>query len=73
MDDTKGVQMVYEPSAIVRKEVLEAHPQIKDLIEPVFASLDRETLQMLNGKIQVEGMPPRQVARDYLQGEGFLK
>lgn len=73
MNDTKGVQMVYEPSAIVRKEVLDANPKIKDLLEPVFASLDRETLQTLNGKIQVEGLPPRQVARDYLESEGLLK
>jgi osmoprotectant transport system substrate-binding protein len=73
MDDTKGVQMVYEPAPVVRKAVLEAHPEIQTLLEPVFASLDRETLQLLNGKIQVEGLPPRQVAEDYLTSEGFLK
>ncbi|WP_404385981.1 ABC transporter substrate-binding protein [Caenispirillum salinarum] len=73
MDDTKGVQMVYEPSAVVRKPVLDANPGIKDLIEPVFTSLNREKLQTLNGKIQVEGLPARQVARDYLESEGFLK
>lgn len=72
MDDTKGVQMVYEPAPVVRKAVLDAHPEIADVLEPVFKALDRETLQTLNGRIQVEGLPPRQVAGDWLKSNGFL-
>lgn len=72
MDDTKGVQMVYEPAPVVRKEVLDANPEIADLLNPVFKALDRETLQTLNGKIQVEGLPPQQVAETWLKEHGFL-
>lgn len=72
MKDTKDVQMVYEPAVVMREEVLAAHPKLPDLFEPVFASLDRETLQDLNAKIQVTGLPAKQVARDYLKANGFL-
>ncbi|KXS39874.1 MAG: glycine betaine ABC transporter substrate-binding protein [Halomonadaceae bacterium T82-2] len=72
MDDTKGVQMVYEPAVVMREAVLEAHPELPDLFEPVFASLDRETLQTLNSQIQVQGLPAKQVAHDYLKDHGFL-
>ncbi|MCD6008632.1 glycine betaine ABC transporter substrate-binding protein OsmF [Halomonas sp. IOP_31] len=72
MEDTQGVQMVYEPTVAMREQVLEANPQLPELFEPVFASLDRETLQELNSKIQVDGLPAKQVARDYLEANGFL-
>lgn len=72
MEDTQGVQMVYEPTVAMREQVLEANPQLPELFEPVLASLDRETLQELNSKIQVDGLPAKQVARDYLEANGFL-
>lgn len=72
MDDPKGVQMVYEPAPVVRKEVLDANPKIADVLNPIFAALDRETLQALNGKIQVDGLPPKQVARDWLESKNLL-
>ncbi|MGM8851421.1 glycine betaine ABC transporter substrate-binding protein OsmF [Salinicola halophyticus] len=72
MDDPKGVQMVYEPAPVVRQSVLDAHPQIEGLLKPVFESLDRETLQTLNGKIQVDGLSADKVAHDYLVEQGLL-
>ncbi|MDJ1159135.1 ABC transporter substrate-binding protein [Chelatococcus sp. SYSU_G07232] len=72
MEDTKGAQVVYEPAPLVRAAVIEKNPAIRDLLEPVFASLTLETLQGLNARIQVEGQDARAVARDYLQAKGFL-
>lgn len=73
MDDSKGAQIVYEPSAVVRAAVLEKHPQIAAKLDPVFASLDLATLQGLNAKIAVEGQNAKEVARVYLKAKGFLK
>ncbi len=73
LTDTKGVQAVYEPAPIVRAEVLDKYPQIKDLLEPVFKSLSLETLQQLNAKIAVDGQDPKKVAAAYLTEKGFLK
>lgn len=70
MDDTLGVQPVYQPAPIVRAEVLEAYPKIREVLEPIFESLDLETLQRLNGQVAVNGVLAEQVARDYLESLG---
>jgi osmoprotectant transport system substrate-binding protein len=70
--DDKGVQPVYEPAPIIREQILNQYPQIKDLLEPVFAKLDLVTLQELNGRVQVGGEAPAAVAQDWLTQNGFL-
>ncbi|MEP5286982.1 MAG: ABC transporter substrate-binding protein [Alloalcanivorax venustensis] len=70
MDDTLGVQPVYQPAPIVRGEVLEAYPKIREVLEPIFETLDLETLQRLNGQVAVNGVLAEQVARDYLESLG---
>ncbi|MCM5556822.1 ABC transporter substrate-binding protein [Pleomorphomonas sp. JP5] len=73
LDDDKSVQPVYQPTAIVREEVLKANPSIADTLKPVFESLDLVTLQTLNARVQVGGEPAKAVAEDYLKSKGFLK
>jgi osmoprotectant transport system substrate-binding protein len=73
MDDPKGAQIVYEPAPVVRASVLDRHPKIKTVLEPVFASLTLETLQTLNSRIAVEGQDAKRVAVAYLKEKGFLK
>ena len=70
MEDDMGVQPVYEPAAIVRAETLEEYPQIAEILAPIFEGLDIETLQELNGRIQVGGEPAEAVARDQLTQAG---
>ncbi|MBC7676229.1 MAG: ABC transporter substrate-binding protein [Rhodoferax sp.] len=73
MTDNNGAQAVYEPAPTVRKDVLDANPQIQGLLDPVFATLDAETLRELNARIQVDGEDYAAVAKDYLTAQGFLK
>lgn len=73
LKDTKGIQPVYEPAPIVREDVLEKYPEIKTVLEPIYLSLDLETLQSLNAKIAVEGKDPLTVAKEYLTKNGFIK
>jgi osmoprotectant transport system substrate-binding protein len=65
LEDDKSVQPVYAPTPIVRREALEANPQIGD-------GLDLETLQRLNARIQLGGESAQAVAQDYLQTQGFI-
>ena len=73
LDDPRGAQPVYEPAPRVRGEVMEKYPEIADILNPVFRTLNLETLQTLNAKIAVEGQNAIDVARDYLTAQGFLK
>ena len=73
LDDDKAVQPVYQPTAIVREEVLKANPTIADTLKPIFESLDLVTLQDLNARVQIGGEPAKAVAEDYLKTQGFIK
>jgi osmoprotectant transport system substrate-binding protein len=73
LEDDKGVQPVYQPSPIIREEVLNEYPQIAELLEPVFAKLDLVTLQELNGRVQVGGESAADVAASFLATNGFVQ
>ena len=73
LEDPKGVQPIYAPAPVIREAALKAHPNIPDLLNPVFASLDTKTLQGLNAKIAVDGQDAKKVAAKYLQEKGFVK
>jgi osmoprotectant transport system substrate-binding protein len=72
LEDDQGVQPVYQPAPIIRQEVLDEYPQIAELLQPVFEALTLETLQDLNGRVQVGGEPAAAVATDFLTQGGFL-
>lgn len=72
LTDTKGAQAVYEPAPVIRAALLEKHPKIKDILDPVFQGFTLETLQSLNAKIAVDGQDAKKVAREYLTQKNFL-
>jgi osmoprotectant transport system substrate-binding protein len=73
MADDESVQPVYEPAPIIREEVLGEHPEIADILAPVFEKLDLATLQELNGRVQVGGEPAEAVAKDFLTSNGLIQ
>ncbi len=72
LEDDKGAQLVYWPTPIIRKTTLDEFPEIRDLLDPVFASFDISKLQELNARVQVNGEPADTVARDYLEKNGLI-
>jgi osmoprotectant transport system substrate-binding protein len=70
--DDMDIPPVYEPTPVFRGEIIEAYPQIPDILEPVFLSLDQAKLQELNARIAFGGEDPRTVAASYLEANGFL-
>jgi osmoprotectant transport system substrate-binding protein len=70
--DDKGAQIVYAPAPVVREPVLQEHPEIRAVLDPVFATLTLETLQKLNAEIAVDGEEAGAVATSYLQSKHFL-
>ncbi|HET6498105.1 MAG TPA: glycine betaine ABC transporter substrate-binding protein [Coriobacteriia bacterium] len=71
--DTKDVPPVYEPTPVFRGEIIEAYPEIPDILEPVFLTLDQQTLQELNARVAFGGEDPAAVAKDYLTANGFIE
>ncbi len=73
LEDSKGVQPVYAPAAVVRAEVLAKQPKIESLLAPLFKTLDTATLQRLNAQIALEGRDAKQVAAAHLKATGLIK
>lgn len=73
LTDPKGAVAIYQPAPTVRAEVYEQYPELSEILDPVFATLDEATLSDLNGRVAVNGENPADVARDYLTSEGFLE
>jgi osmoprotectant transport system substrate-binding protein len=71
LEDPLGAQPVFQPAPVFRAEVLDANPSIRDVLDPIFASLDNATLQELNARVDVDGENPEAVARSYVQQGDF--
>ena len=72
LTDPEGAVAIYQPAPIVTQSALEELPQLPEILDPVFQSLDAEILSSLNGRVAVDGEKPEAVARDYLTENGFL-
>ena len=72
LEDDRAFFPKYNVATVFRKEVLDEHPELKDLFAPVSAKLDDKTLIELNAQVDVDGRDPVDVAHTWLQKEGFL-
>ncbi|WP_261664777.1 ABC transporter substrate-binding protein [Deinococcus sp. Marseille-Q6407] len=66
LTDPEGAVAVYQPALTVRKATLDKYPKIADVMNPLFAKLDEQTLSDLNGRIAVKGEDAAKVAQDWL-------
>lgn len=71
--DPLEVPPFYAPTPVIAGEILEAYPQIQDIFDPVFSSIDQQTLTSLNADVLSKGMTGEEVARNYLTEKGFIK
>lgn len=53
LEDDKFFFPVYNPAPVVRKEVLEKYPEIADILAPIAAVLDTDTMTYLNSLVDV--------------------
>lgn len=63
LEDDKGFWPPYYLAPIVRNEVLEANPEIADILNAISAKLDTETMVSLNAKVDIGHMEVDEVAR----------
>jgi len=73
VDDPIGVPPVYLPTPVVRGDIIETYPEIKEMFNAVFDTLTKENLQILNAKVEFGGEDPKTVAENYLRDNGFIE
>jgi len=67
LEDDKHYFPDYTAAPVVRKEILDAHPQLATLLKPLAEQLDDQTMRELNAKVDVEHQSPGKVAAEYLR------
>lgn len=70
--DDKRYHVTYNAAPTVRQDVYEQKPEIRQVLGPVAAALDYETMLRLNGEVSSYGKDPREVARTWLREKGFI-
>jgi osmoprotectant transport system substrate-binding protein len=70
--DDKNFFPNYAMVPVVRKETLDAHPDLKGILESLADKLDDPTMQKLNGEVDVERKSIQDVATGFLKAQGLL-
>jgi osmoprotectant transport system substrate-binding protein len=73
MKDPKSIWPFYYPAPVVRSDVLQKNPKIKEVLNRVSASLDVKTMRQLNAQVDIEQKDPDEVAAEFLQKKGIVE
>jgi osmoprotectant transport system substrate-binding protein len=73
LKDNKQFFPVYNLCVTVRKETLGKYPEIAEILKPLAELMDDETAQTLNYRVDAEGIPAKEVAKEFLKEQGLIK
>ncbi len=71
--DDKNLWPPYQVAPVVRQEILDANPEIAEILNSLAPKLTDEVMQRLNYEVSGKQREPKDVAREFLQQEGLLK
>jgi len=72
LKDTKNFFPAYAITPTIRKETLEAHPDLADDLNKLSGLFDDATMSSLNAQVDVEKKSVNEVAQNFLQSKGLL-
>lgn len=67
LEDDKQVWPPYNLAPVVRDEVLEAHPEIADVLNKVSATFTTENITQLNARVDIDGEEYTDAAKEYYE------
>ena len=65
LDDDKHFWPPYNIIPVVRQEVIDAHPDVAEIINKISAAIDTETMTKLNAKVDIDKEEYEDVAADF--------
>ena len=71
--DDRGFFPPYEAAPVIRTEVLQEHPELREVLELLAGRLDDATMQRLNFEVDEKKRRLNDVAREFLEGQGLLR
>ncbi|MGI6161677.1 MAG: glycine betaine ABC transporter substrate-binding protein [Christensenellales bacterium] len=72
LEDDRQFFPPYYAAPIVRNEVLEKHPELKDILNRLAGEIDDETTTALNYEVDVENRDIAEVVTEFLQSKGLI-
>ncbi|MGX1808276.1 glycine betaine ABC transporter substrate-binding protein [Nocardia sp. NPDC055321] len=72
LDDDKKFFLPYSGTAVVRASVLDRYPEIRPLLDTISERLTDQLMQELNGRVDIDGQDPSDVAYDWLVSEKLV-
>ncbi|MFD0676703.1 MULTISPECIES: glycine betaine ABC transporter substrate-binding protein [unclassified Paenibacillus] len=73
LKDDKQFFPPYDASAVIRKETLQKHPELNDVIQLLVGKINAETMVGLNYEVDVKKRNEKDVAVEFLKKTGLLK
>ncbi|WP_133580112.1 osmoprotectant ABC transporter substrate-binding protein [Aureibacillus halotolerans] len=73
LEDDKQFFPPYDASPVIRNEVLEKYPKIKEITERLGNQITTEQMQELNYKADVENTSPRNIAEEFLEDRNYFE
>lgn len=72
LKDDMGYFPSYALAPVIRTEMLEAKPEVADLLNKVAATLNDDVMAKLNARVDVERISIENVASDFLKEQGLI-
>jgi osmoprotectant transport system substrate-binding protein len=72
LEDDRHYFPAYNIAPVVRSATLDEHPEIADVFARITPLLTDEVMIGLNGRVDVQGEDPADVAYDWMKGEGLV-
>ncbi|AQV93253.1 glycine/betaine ABC transporter substrate-binding protein [Cupriavidus necator] len=72
LEDDQHFFPPYNAVPVVRKAVLDQHPELAQLLNALAATLDNESMTEMNYKVDIGQQPVDKVAEDFLRGHGLI-
>ncbi|MFE9785807.1 glycine betaine ABC transporter substrate-binding protein [Nocardia salmonicida] len=72
LDDDKKFFLPYSGTAVVRGAVLDANPELRELLGTISELLTDDLMRELNGRVDIDGEDPADVAYDWLKSANLI-
>lgn len=73
LEDDKQFYPSYLCGNVVRRAVLEEHPELEAVLEKLSGTISDSDMAQMNYAVETEGREPRDVAEDFLRSRGLLQ
>ncbi len=72
LNDDKHFYPDYHAAPIIRADILQAYPEIENVLKPLLGSIDDKTMRELNYQVDIQHVTPYQVAKSFLKSRKLI-